>query len=414
MIAEIINIGTELLLGDVTDTNSTYIASRLTELGFDINYLSTVGDNFQRIIKTIKKALKRSDIVITTGGLGPTTDDLTREAVASATGCSLEINKKLVQLIKDYFQSKNTSFTENNFRQAYLPRGAQPIMNRRGTAPGILLKLNNKTIICLPGVPREMKSMFKKQVFPYLTQNSGYIIKSKTLNFLGIGESALETKLKNIIDEQTNPTLALLASPGEVKLRITAKTRTKKEAYQLIEYTEKKVRQLTEKYIYATDDCSLEKLVGKLLKDKQLTVAIVESCTGGLIGDYLTSIPGSSSYFLGGIIAYSNQIKEKQLGVSPDTIADYGAVSKHTAREMACGIKKKFKSDIGLAVTGIAGPGGGTPQKPVGLVYLALAAKDYLNDYQLNLKGSRKNNKIMSCRYSLYYLHKYLKNLQVN
>ncbi len=410
MRAEIISIGTELLLGDIVDTNSAYIASGLTELGFDINYISTVGDNKKRIIKTIKQALKRADIIITTGGLGPTTDDITRSAVAESTGNPLYKDDKLFKSIKNYFESRNRKFTDNNYRQAFLPQGAEPIINNGGTAPGILLEFNNHILISLPGVPEEMKAMFKQQVFPYLKQKTGFIIKSKTLKFYGIGESALETKLQQEINNQSNPTMALLASKGVVSLRITAKADSHQKADKMIKTTENKIREKAGEYIFTTKKKSLPELVADLLKKNELTISIAESCTGGLIGSKLTDIPGSSQYFTGGIIAYSNIIKEKELGISKNILKEYGAVSEQIAKEMARGIKEEFNTNIGIGITGIAGPGGGTSEKPVGLVYISIATCKKTYVYKLDLKGNRKNNKIMSANYVFYYLYRYLKN----
>lgn len=404
MNVEIISIGTELLLGDIVDSNAAYLARNLTELGFNINYINTVGDNKERIVKTIKQSLSRADIVITTGGLGPTTDDLTRTAVAESTGRSLYQNEELEKRIRDYFSSRGRTLTPNNLNQAYMPRGAEPLLNNQGTAPGILLETEKNILISLPGVPREMKGIFAKKVAPYLVNLTDKTIRSLVLRFFGIGESTLETKLRDLIDEQSNPTLALLAGNGEVKLRITAKADTAEECHSKISEVEKKVKTRAGKYIYSTGDKKLPELVGEKLREKKLTMAAAESCTGGLIGSRITDIPGSSDYFIGGITAYSNRIKKDFLGVSQEILDRRGAVSRETALKMCQGIKDKYAVDYGISVTGIAGPGGGTEQKPVGLVYIGLSSPDDTQVYKVNLNGDRAHNKWMTSQYALYYL----------
>lgn len=408
MIVEIISIGTEILLGDIVDTNSQYIADKLTGLGFDIHYITSVGDNKERVTNTLKKAIKRADIVITTGGLGPTDDDLTRDAIAEATGSSLSLRDDLLENIKNYFSHKGYKMTDNNKKQAFLPDGAVPLENKRGTAPGILLKTDQYSIISLPGVPREMEHIIENEVLPYLKKINNEIIMSKILNFFSVGESSLETKIKDILDKQDNPTLALLAGYGEVKLRITAKGKSKLEVEKMLKEEEEKIRKRVGEYIYGVNDKGLETIVGELLENNKMTLAVAESCTGGLVGNRITDVPGSSAYFTGGMVVYSNQAKIEQLGVNKDVLIKYGAVSQQTAKEMASNIRKKFKADIGLSLTGIAGPGGGTVEKPVGLVYIGLATGNDVSVYQLNLKGDRKWNKWMSSQYALYNVYKFL------
>lgn len=412
MIVEIISIGTELLLGDVIDTNSAYIAEKLTENGFDIHYVSTVGDNLERIIKTIKRAKQRADIIITSGGLGPTDDDLTREAIAASMDLGLNKKQELLREIKSYFKEKNYSMTVNNEKQACLPVGATAIPNGKGTAPGILLERDDIIIISMPGVPGEMKNMLERSILPYLKDLSAELIQSRVLNFFGIGESSLEMEIKDILDKQTNPTIALLAGKGEVKVRITSKASSKEKVGELIAAVEKEIRGRVGEYIYGSNDKGLAVVVGELLKEKGLCMATAESCTGGLLGDRITNIPGSSEYFQGGVIAYSNQMKHKFLRVKEDTLKEYGAVSAETAQEMAEGIQGNMNADIGIAITGIAGPGGGSQEKPVGLVYLGLATDDYSQTFKLKLRNDRAWNKWMSTQYALYYLFRYLVNGQ--
>lgn len=412
VIVEIISIGTELLLGDIIDTNSAYIAEKLTENGFDIHYVSTVGDNLERITATIKRAQQRADIIITTGGLGPTDDDLTREAIAASMGLELKKDERLLTAIKNYFREKNYSMTVNNEKQACLPEGATEIPNEKGTAPGILLERDDIIIISMPGVPGEMKDMLERKVLPYLKELSAGLIQSRVLNFFGIGESSLEMEIKDILDKQTNPTIALLAGKGEVKVRITSKASSKEKAGELIAVVEKEITERVGEYVYGSDDKGLAVVVAELLKEKGLSIATAESCTGGLLGDRITNIAGSSEYFQGGVIAYSNQVKHELLGVEENTLKKYGAVSAETAQKMAEGIKDNMNTDIGIAITGIAGPGGGSQEKPVGLVYLGLAIDDYSQTFKLKLRNDRAWNKWMSTQYALYYLYRYLVNGQ--
>lgn len=409
MIVEIISIGTEILLGDILDTNSKYLAKKLTELGFDIHYINSVGDNRKKMYKTIQQAVNRSDIVITTGGLGPTDDDLTREVISEVTGRGLKFSTELMSIIENFFEERKYPMPDNNKKQAYIPGDAEMLSNEKGTAAGILLQMDDYTIISMPGVPHEMKNMFKNEVIPYLKNKSEYVIRSKILNFFSIGESLLETEIKDILDEQDNPTLALLAGEGEVKIRITAKAKTEEKVYQLIDKKEEEIRDRVGHYIYGTDQQGLEEVIGDMLTEGGVTLSVAESCTGGLLGNRITDIPGISQCFMGGMIVYSNQAKIERLGVSSTTLEQYGAVSKETAREMAENIREKFKTDIGISITGIAGPGGGSEEKPVGLVYLGLAVEEETKVYKLNLFKERKWNKWMSSQYALFYVYNYLK-----
>ncbi len=409
MQAEIISIGTEILLGDIVDTNSKYIAKNLKELGYDIHYIISVGDNKERLKKVIKTAINRSDLIVTTGGLGPTEDDLTREAISEASNRHLYKDERLLASIKDYFAKKGYNMTKNNYSQASLPKGAKIIKNDWGTAPGFLISDNNYKIISLPGVPTEMKKMFSNYVLNELTNDNEDIIMSRTLNFFGIGESTLETKIKDILSEQSNPTLALLAGKGEVKLRITAKGKNRDDLKNIIFEKEKIIKNRVGKYIYGIDKSNLAQKVYELLKNKNSTISLAESCTGGLISHRITQNPGSSTIFKGGYVVYSNNSKIKLLNIKKRDIKKYGAVSKVVAKKMAINIKFKFNTDIGIGVTGIAGPGGGSSQKPVGLVYIGISTNEQTKVYQLNLKGDRAYNKWMTSQYSFFYLLKNLK-----
>ena len=409
MKAEIVSIGTEILLGDIVDTNSKYIAENLKDLGYDIHYITSVGDNKDRLVKTLKEALERSDTIITTGGLGPTEDDITRQSIANAVDKNIYQDKELLKTIKKHFKQKNYKMTKNNYKQAYLPQGAEVIENKWGTAPGIYLKEKNSTIISLPGVPSEMKKMFSNYIFEKLQKDSSETIISRTLHFFGIGESTLETKLQKIFEKQNNPTLALLAGHGEVKLRITAKGNDKQKLKKMILQKENSVRKIVGEYIYGVDNTNLAEEAYNKLKNKNLTVSLAESCTGGLISHRITQIPGSSKVYKGSLVVYSNKSKINLLDVRKNIINEYGAVSKKTAEDMAQNIRKKFETDIGIGVTGIAGPGGGSKDKPIGLVYVSIADAQKVEVYKLNLKYSRIFNKWMTSQYAFFYLLNHLR-----
>ena len=411
MKAEIITIGTELLLGQIVDTNSRWLAERLAEIGIDLYYKTTVGDNAERVKSAVQQSISRADLVITTGGLGPTQDDITREVVADALGRDLVKNKAALEEIKSYFSETGRQMTENNVTQAFLPKGAKIINNDNGTAPGFLIDNGDTIITSMPGVPMEMKAMMSDFIIPYLQaeyQLDEEVIQSRVIKTCGIGESSLEDKIDDILRKQTNPTIAPLASQGEVKIRLTAKANTEAEAQKLIAAQEEELKERIGDYIYGYDDDSLEEVIANLLWEQELTVATAESCTGGLIGDRLTKVPGSSRYFDRGVISYSNQAKIDLLGVNKATLERYGAVSEETAREMARGIRDKAKVDIGLATTGIAGPGGGTEEKPVGLVYLALAREDEVEVYKRIFKGHRRRIKYLTSQIILNLLRKSL------
>jgi nicotinamide-nucleotide amidase len=407
MKAEIITVGTELLLGQILDTNSQWLANRLAELGIDLYYTTTVGDNEGRLKEAVQTSIARADLVITTGGLGPTQDDITRKAVADALDLELNRNEAALEEIRSYFAEMGYEMTDNNIKQSFVPTGAQIITNENGTAPGILIDQQEIIVISLPGVPLEMKAMITDFVIPYLKEENKVkeqVIQSRVIKTCGIGESSLETKIDDILREQTNPTIAPLASEGEVKLRLTAKADDQVAAKQLLAEQEEELKQRIGDYIYGYDNDSLEDVIAKLLWEQDLTIAIAESCTGGLIGDRLTSVPGSSAYFERGVISYSNQAKIDLLDVREDTLQEYGAVSAETAHEMVQGIQKNADSDIALAVTGIAGPGGGSAEKPVGLVYLALAVGDDISVYKRKFNGDRRRIKYLSSQILLNLL----------
>lgn len=396
MQAELIMVGTELLLGEVVDTNATFLARNLADLGIDVFYKSTVGDNFERVSGVLLQALGRSDVMIISGGLGPTDDDLTREIVSQITGRPLVVDEGVLGDIEDWFAQRysHSAMPAHNRKQALFPSGSQIIPNPVGTAPGFCLEKDGKMIIALPGVPQELQAMFSASVAPVLKQrNSGQVLVTRNLHFVGIGESSLEELLADLLSEQTNPTLALYASGGTVRVRMAMKADTQEAGLELISPLEQEIRLRTKDYLYGTDGESLEQVVAQILLDRQLKLALAESCTGGLIGHRLTSVPGSSGFLNRGYVVYSNQAKMEDLGVKQTTLNRFGAVSEQTAREMAEGARLRAGADFGLAVTGIAGPGGGTPAKPVGLVYISLASSGDTIVQQHLWKGTREQIK---------------------
>ncbi len=394
MKAEIINVGTELLLGQILNTNAQFLSMELSRLGIDIYFQTVVGDNQTRLKETFNAALNRADIIILTGGIGPTKDDLTKETVAEALSLPLEQDKESLKSIEIYFEKIHRKMCLNNKKQAFFPKGSIIIPNKNGTAPGCIIEKDNNIIIILPGPPLELQAMFKNYVYNYLLKKTDKIIYSKVLNIFGIGESLLEERLSDIFEKQTNPTIAPYANQGILTLRITAKAKDEETAKKLIEPMEAEIRKRIGTMIYGEGDETLESLISKLLINRNISIATAESCTGGLFAEKLTRMPGISKVFSEGLVTYSNNAKINLLNVSPSTLDEYGAVSHQTVIEMAEGIKEKSKSDIGIAITGIAGPDGGTKEKPVGTVYIGLATDkiSYYKKYQLTGNRDRVRN----------------------
>ncbi|SCI91560.1 competence damage-inducible protein A [uncultured Clostridium sp.] len=389
MKAEIITVGTEILLGDIVNTNSQFLAKELASIGVEVYYQETVGDNETRLLNLLEEAFKRSDIVITTGGLGPTNDDITKEIAAKYFNQELVFYSDIWENIKSYFEKLGLKPTENNKKQAYFPKDCIILDNPNGTAPGVILKKENKMIILLPGPPKEMIPMFNNKVKSYLQSLTDYKLVSKTLRFIGIGESELEEKLIDIINSQSNPTIAPYAKENEVTIRITAKSKDDEKANDLIKSIEDKINDRVGKYIYGYDDTTLEETVAKLLVNNNMTIAVSESCTGGMVSSKLIDYPGISQSFIEGCVTYSNEAKMNRLGVKKETLDKYGAVSSETAIEMAVGIAKNLNTNIGLSTTGVAGPGGGTDEKPVGLVYIGIYINGDVKVKKCNFLGSR-------------------------
>lgn len=383
--AEILCIGTELLMGNTVNTNATYIAKGLAQNGINVYHQAVVGDNPQRLKESLDLAFSRSDIVITTGGLGPTYDDLSKETIAAWFGKELVLHEDSLRHIEDFFQRLGREMTANNRKQAMMPQDCTVFPNPNGTAPGCAIEKDGKVAFMLPGPPREMRPMFDNYVIPYLQKDSDTVLVSKMIHLFGIGESMLEHKLHDVMVESSNPTLAPYAKEGEVQLRVTARVRRDEDAEAILQPMMDKVSEIAGEFIYGIDIGDLQTAAVTRLKEKGLHVATAESCTGGYVSKRLVDVDGVSEVFDCGVCSYSNDIKEKVLGVSHDTLVAYGAVSEQTAREMAAGIRKLSGAEIGVATTGIAGPGGGTPEKPVGLVYVAVDSDKYSEVLKLNI-----------------------------
>ncbi|CUH92642.1 competence/damage-inducible protein A [Herbinix luporum] len=402
MTVELISIGTELLLGNIINTNATYLSIQCAKLGFTLYHQITVGDNEVRLSDVIKTAQDRSDIIILTGGLGPTSDDITKETLAKVVGRELVMDEHSKERILSYYKqlyAYDTNkvlpkglelITENNWKQALKIRDSIVIDNDNGTAPGYIVEDKNKIFILLPGPPGEMIPMFENHILPYLKKLQDKVFLSKMVKICGIGESKAETMIMDLIKSQTNPTIAPYAKSGEVHFRITAGADKEEEAEALIKPIIKELKARFGNNIYTTrEDITLEKAVIDLLINYKLTLATAESCTGGLLSGRIVNVAGASQVFTEGFITYSNQAKIKYLNVNPDTLNTYGAVSEETAKEMALGLIKTTGCDVAVAVTGIAGPDGGTKEKPVGLVYISCSIKGKTFVKRCNFKGNR-------------------------
>lgn len=374
--AELIAVGTELLLGNIANTDAQMISQGLSQLGINVYYHTVVGDNPQRVRQAVDIARGRADILITTGGLGPTCDDLTKVAVAQAFGKELVYHEPSAQRIRERFAQRGTPVTENNFQQAMVPEGCTVLDNDWGTAPGVAFQAGGTHVLMLPGPPRECAMMFRHRALPYLQKLSDGVIASRTVKTFGIGESAAEALLRDLMNALHNPTLAPYAKPTGTELRITAHAPTREEALRLIAPVEERVKAILGDKVIGVDVDSLEEVCFALLKDRGLTVGTAESCTGGLLAKLLTDLPGSSAVFRGGVVSYTNGVKAGLLGVPQDLLDRYGAVSPQVAEAMARGAKAALGCDIALSTTGVAGPDADDRGNPIGLVYLGLAWVD--------------------------------------
>lgn len=389
MIAELICVGTELLMGQVTNTNAQYIAESLAPSGIDMYRQIVVGDNPKRLTEAIETALARADVLILTGGLGPTDDDLTKETMASVLGLSMELYPEEWERIEEYFKRTGRKATPNNRKQAVFPRPCIILPNPNGTAPGCVMEKDGKAAILLPGPPRELIPMFRDYAMPYLMRRSGHMLYSRELRIFGKGESEVTYLIDDLIKGQTNPTVAPYAKTGEMTLRVTARCQTEAEGKALVLPMIEAIRARVGDVLYSDDGESLPLVCHKALIERNETLSVAESCTGGLLASAFVDLPGSSAYFIEGDVTYANEAKMRRLGVREETLRTYGAVSAQCAREMAEGMRRAAHTTYALATTGIAGPDGGTEEKPVGTVFAALAGPDGTTVKELHLRGDR-------------------------
>ncbi len=409
-VCELISVGTEILLGDILNTDAQYLSIELAKLGISVIHQSTVGDNRERLLAQLDEAAKRSDIIILSGGLGPTPDDLTKEVCCEFFGKEMFLHEPTVEKIKEYFSSKGIEMAQNNLKQAMLPKDCVIFPNDNGTAPGMAIEKDGIHILVLPGPPRELKPMFQNCAVPYLMQFSDRIIVSHNIRTFGIGESSMAERVNDLFDAQ-NPTVAPYAKDGEALLRVTAMAKTKEDAESLCEPVIEEIKKRLDAYVYGVDYNCIEEAVVGMLKEHHLKVSTAESCTGGLIAKRITDVPGASEVFECGIISYVNGIKHKVLGVSEDDLNKYGAVSEPVAKQMAQGALKVSGADIAVSVTGIAGPDSDSTGKPVGLVYIGLADKE--NVWVREIRTSRRDrsyNRYVSASNALDMIRLYIDN----
>ncbi len=406
MDVEIICIGSELLTPNAVETNSLFLTKELNNLGFRVNIKSIVEDKARTLTKLLSDSMKRNSIIFATGGLGPTVDDVTIRVVSKVLERKMVLNETLLNKIEEKFARRGIEMPLNNRKQALIPLGAQVLENKLGTAPGLWLKENTRQFFFLPGVPSEMEQIFRDHIKPILINISkGKIFKTKIFKLAGLTESEVDWRIKDLTQKYRNK-IIILAYPGQIEIAFQMEARNHKEADNEIENFEQQLQKEFGDDIFGADDDSLEAVVGKMLKQRKATLAIAESCTGGLISSRITDVPGSSEYFENGIVAYSNRAKIELLGVNPELIESFGAVSPEVAEAMAMGVKKKSSADYGLAVTGIAGPAGGSEKKPAGLVYISLAGKNDVTVSKNIFSGNRKRIKFYSSQAALDLLRR--------
>lgn len=408
MKAAIIAVGTELLMGKVTNTNAVYLSSVLNEYGVSVLYHITVGDNEKRLEDAVKSYLEEVDMIITTGGLGPTQDDLTKEIVSKAMGVDLVLDSDLKIEIENFFARIGRTMTENNVKQAYRPVGARALANTVGTAPGFILEQTGKTAVMLPGPPREMKPMVESGLVPYLKEKHSEEITTVWMRVFGMGESAVEDAIDDIVAAQINPTIATYVKEGSIAIRVTANGSSEEDNMKLIQPVVDEITDRLGDVIYSYKDETLDTYVGRLLMENNISFSLAESCTGGMIAATLVGQSGISSVFDRGYVTYSNEAKREELGVSLQTLIDHGAVSAQTAQAMVEGLRKKNGSRLCVGVTGIAGPGGGTTEKPVGLVYISVYLDDELKVFKHNFHGNRTRIRQTAANFALDHVRRML------
>lgn len=395
MVTELIAVGTEILLGNIVNTNSAYLSEKCAELGLAVYYQSVVGDNPDRMKRVIKTALDRSDVIILTGGLGPTEDDLTKEITAEVMGFPLVEDLHTKELMEAYLKEYEKNhpqrrITKNNYKQTMVPKGSIVLDNHNGTAPGLIMEKKGKTAILLPGPPNEMVPMFEESVYPYLRKKQPEIIYSRMVKICGIGESQVAEEIQDLIEKQTNPTIAPYAKTGEVHLRITAKAEDEKKCKEMIKPIVHELKKRFGKDVFATkEEKTLEEAVVDLLKEKNMTLSLAESCTGGAVAARIVNVPGASEALMCGFVTYTNRAKRKCLGVKKSTLKNEGAVSVKCAKEMAKGGAKAAETDVCLSVTGLAGPGGGTEETPVGTVFMGCCCAGKTTTREFHFTGNR-------------------------
>lgn len=396
--AEILCVGTEILIGDIVNTNAAFISEKLALMGISQYYQAAVGDNPYRLENAIRGALERCDLLIMSGGLGPTYDDLTKETAAKCMGRKLLLNEEALERMKEMFAFRGRVMTKNNEKQAYIPEGSTVFQNGAGTAPGCAIEdfENGKIVIMLPGPPFELKKMFTEQVMPYLQRFTDTCFVSKNVNIFGMGESEVESHLKELMEGSANPSIAPYCGDGEVRLRVTASAKTPEECELMVTGAIERIKTSAVSHVIYGVDTTLAKALVEKYSALGKTVAVAESCTGGLISKRITDVSGSSAVLGYGAVTYANEAKVKLLSVKPETLEKHGAVSEQTASEMALGVRALSGADVGIATTGIAGPGGGSAEKPVGLVYLGVASEKGVRVIRLMLKGDRDRVRILA------------------
>lgn len=409
MTAEIISVGTEILLGNIVNTNVAYLAEKCAYLGLSNYYQVVVGDNEQRLLETINTAKSRADVIFLIGGLGPTEDDLTKETAAKAFNVELVMDEEAKNNIVTILTNRGIDITNNNFKQALVPKGSIVLYNKNGTAPGIIMEEAGKVVIMLPGPPNEFVPMVDDQVVPYfLKKGTNDVIYSRVVKLVGVGESKVAEEISDLI-AMTNPTVATYAKTGEVHIRVTASAANDDEAKALVKPVVKKLKAMYPDNVYSTNaDETLERAVVELLSKNGLSITAAESCTGGLVCGKIVNVAGASEVFRGGYITYSNKQKRNVIGVKKSTLEKYGAVSEQVAAEMAKGVLEVSKADVAISTTGIAGPGGGTPEKPVGLVYIGCAVKNKVYVEKFNFSGSRNKVRESTVVAALSMVRKYV------